>query len=46
MLVILMFLHIKMPLKLKNVLHVPHIQRNLLSVAKLTTNNDVFVKFF
>ena len=35
----------QMPLKLKNILHVPHIQRNLLSVAKLTTDNDVFVEF-
>ena len=31
---------------LKNILHVPQITKNLLSMLKLTTNNDVFVEFY
>lgn len=33
------------PLILKNVLHVPHIATNLLSVHKLCTDNNVVVEF-
>lgn len=30
---------------LKNMLHVPHIRRNLMNIAKLTTDNNVVVEF-
>ncbi|KAI4338296.1 hypothetical protein L6164_016638 [Bauhinia variegata] len=32
-------------LSLKNVLHVPHITKNLLSISKLTKDNNVFLEF-
>ncbi|KAL2457867.1 Uncharacterized protein Adt_46191 [Abeliophyllum distichum] len=32
-------------LTLKNILHVPHITRNLLSISKLTADNDIFIEF-
>ena len=32
-------------LQLKNILHVPHISKNLLSVYRLVSDNDVFVEF-
>ena len=34
------------PLLLKNVLHVPDIAKNLISISKLTHDNDVLVEFF
>ncbi|XLR15048.1 hypothetical protein S83_042986, partial [Arachis hypogaea] len=33
------------PLKLSNVLVVPHITKNLLSISQLTKENDIFVEF-
>lgn len=33
------------PIILKDILHVPYITKNLLSIAKLLYNNDVFVVF-
>lgn len=32
-------------LRLHNMLHVPQIKRNLISIARLTTDNDVFLEF-
>jgi histone deacetylase 1/2 len=37
--------HTSTPLHLKNVLYVPEVTRNLLSVKKLTRDNNVFVEF-
>jgi histone deacetylase 1/2 len=37
--------HTSTPLYLKNVLHVPEVTRSLLSVKKLTRDNNVFVEF-
>jgi hypothetical protein len=37
--------HTPTPLHLKNVLHVPEVTRNLMSVKKLTLDNNVFVEF-
>lgn len=34
------------PLLLKDVLHTPKITKNLISISKLTTDNDVYVEFF
>ena len=34
-----------LPLKLVNILHVPDIQKNLLSIFRLTNDNSVFVEF-
>ena len=34
-----------LPLKLVNILHVPDIQKNLLSVYRLTNDNSVFIEF-
>ena len=33
------------PLRLHNILHVPHINQHLLSVYRLVSDNDVFVEF-
>jgi histone deacetylase 1/2 len=38
--------HYKDHVLLKNILHVPDITKNLLSISKLTTNNNVFVEFY
>jgi hypothetical protein len=37
--------HTPTPLYLKNVLHVPEVTHNLLSIKKLTRDNNVFVEF-
>ena len=37
--------HTSTPLQLKNVLYVPEVTSNLLSVKKLTRDNNVFVEF-
>ena len=36
---------ITIPLQLQNILHVPAIRKNLLSVYRLTNNNYVYVEF-
>jgi hypothetical protein len=33
------------PIKLKNILHVPGLSNNLLSVHRLMSNNNIFVEF-
>ena len=40
--------HSKLPgssLHLKNILHVPHISKHLLSVFRLVSDNDIFIEF-
>ena len=34
------------PILLKNVLHVPNIKKNLLSVHKLASDNNAFLEFY
>lgn len=38
--------YINFNLSLHELLHVPNITKNLISISKLTTDNDVFVEFF
>jgi hypothetical protein len=33
-------------LALKNIIHVPNISNNLLSVHRIVSDNDVFIKFY